>query len=698
MYDKKLKKWVSDCRTEQAKQLVNDPDQVNNPEVLFLKTSQLLLEIEIKENLVRAVADMEKLSNENYLPAVFAMGQMFEYGWGVHKDRKKALALYTKAAKEGYKPAVEIIEGIKRARKKKIITIILLSILVIGIAIAAVFIVSDMFGGAEIKVNEDTELKKVSSVDELNEEVTEFFSAYDNEDIIKNKSATNRIITKFEGKEIDLSDFKADKIISQQNNVLIIQFSDEKEAKRCLEYLRNQDNVIFAEMDIYNNKVNEVGEKYCTLSPVDYTTPTNDYISWGVADMGLDRLSEHVRENYSDEEILVAVIDTGALIHSAYADRCNEGINIVTGGAVVPAVHGTHVTGTVLDGADSDNIRVWNLDVFNGEDGASVLAVSTAVYQAIDAGADVINMSLGSAGCSYYEDLAIQDAINAGITVVIAAGNETVDATTTPCCPAHNEAAITVGAYNIDHKIADFSNYGDCVDVCAPGVAIWSLSHIQDGSFTSLNGTSMASPHIAALAALIKSINPDTSAAAVEEMICNSCRVFTNPSEYGTGRYGYGAPDATVFIEGEDTEDSVTEPGNQLYKNTDAVFPDFYEYINRRMDFDADVSDHENLFIFPNNSDKETVDMVLDYVKYITDDFDFELVDATENWVGLKYTGKGTVKNYASTFYNGSANNSVSLDFIITEIPIDDSGKTYDALIFRFSADLKPTITKEQKR
>jgi cerevisin len=99
--------------------------------------------------------------------------------------------------------------------------------------------------------------------------------------------------------------------------------------------------------------------------------------------------------------------------------------------------------------------------------------------------------------------------------VTVAAGNEGTDAGSTS--PARVEAAITVGASNIDDEVSSFSNYGSVVDVFAPGEEI--TSTWNDGDTNTISGTSMATPHVAGLVAYLISTNGDSSPSAVANLI-----------------------------------------------------------------------------------------------------------------------------------------------------------------------------------
>lgn len=147
---------------------------------------------------------------------------------------------------------------------------------------------------------------------------------------------------------------------------------------------------------------------------------------------------------------------------------------------------------------------VWVLDCDGSGSTSSVIAGLDWVTQNHIKPA-VVNMSLGGRASTAL-DTAVNNAISAGVTVVVAAGNDNRDA----CCysPARVSAAITVGATTSTNYRASFSNYGSCLDLFAPGVSITSAWYTSDTATNTISGTSMATPHVTGTAALYLGKNP----------------------------------------------------------------------------------------------------------------------------------------------------------------------------------------------
>ncbi|MEM1216938.1 MAG: S8 family serine peptidase, partial [Bacteroidota bacterium] len=210
------------------------------------------------------------------------------------------------------------------------------------------------------------------------------------------------------------------------------------------------------------------------------------------------------------------------------------------------AMHGTHVAGIVaairnndigMNGVISDNVRIMSVrTVPNGDERDK--DVANAIYYAVDNGATVINMSFGK-GQSPYKgavDAAMKYAASKDVVLVHAAGNDGKENNTENNFP-HDVYAkrglfgkknvptwIEVGAMTVNNDeglTASFSNYSaDYVDVFAPGVEIYAT--VPDDKYQNLQGTSMAAPQVAGLAALLRSYFPDLTAVQIKEIIMES--------------------------------------------------------------------------------------------------------------------------------------------------------------------------------
>lgn len=212
--------------------------------------------------------------------------------------------------------------------------------------------------------------------------------------------------------------------------------------------------------------------------------------------------------------------------------------------------HGTHVAGII--GALPNNstgiagiapgVKVLNVRVLNGEGWGSAFAIAQGITYAVDRGARIINLSLGSADASKPIELAVKYAQSKGVLLIAAAGNSF----THTGYPASYPGVIAVGATNDQDWLADFSNHDSRINVVAPGVDIMSTtptfltnSMAQNGvdSFYSvMSGTSMACPMVTAQAALLLSQNPTLKAEQLIDLIQKSAKPVGDSRIFGHGR------------------------------------------------------------------------------------------------------------------------------------------------------------------
>jgi len=230
-------------------------------------------------------------------------------------------------------------------------------------------------------------------------------------------------------------------------------------------------------------------------------------------------------DDKAGEGVDVYVIDTGIRVsHTDFGGRATFGASFGQG---VPGQdlngHGTHVAGTCVGQqlGVAKKAKVVAVKVM-GDNGAGatsdiISGISFATKAAKASGRpSVINMSIGGPA-NRALDAAAEGAVAQGVHVVVAAGNESQDANN--ASPARSPNVITVGAVTINEQLARFSNFGNKVDILAPGQDILSAGFEADNSVKNLSGTSMAAPHIAGLAAYMLALEGQKTPKALRDRL-----------------------------------------------------------------------------------------------------------------------------------------------------------------------------------
>jgi subtilisin family serine protease len=261
------------------------------------------------------------------------------------------------------------------------------------------------------------------------------------------------------------------------------------------------------------------------------------------ATWGLDRIDQRDRPlngtyvyNWTGSGVRAYIIDTGILTgHTQFGGRASNVYDVNGGNGQDCNGHGTHVAGTVGGSTYgvAKSVLLRGVKVFQCANTTSTSNIIAGVnwVTANRVLPAVANMSVGG-GASSSMDTAVNNLINSGVTVAVAAGNEAVDACTRS--PARVAAAITVGSTTSSDARSSFSNYGTCLDLFAPGSSITSAWWTSTTATNTISGTSMATPHVTGVAALYKQANSGASPATIRNAIVGNATT-NRLSGIGTG-------------------------------------------------------------------------------------------------------------------------------------------------------------------
>jgi subtilisin family serine protease len=299
-----------------------------------------------------------------------------------------------------------------------------------------------------------------------------------------------------------------------------------KDVPGTLTKLNNNENVEYAEID--------------QLVHTQAAPPNDTYFNNQYQDFQVMKVLEAWESYNPIEEVTVAIVDSGVdLKHPELRSRLIEGKNFMNEGEppVDTSGHGTHVAGLV--GAVTNNkmgiasaaekVKIMPVKVFEGKT-TYMSTVIKGIRYAADNGADIINLSLGSYSNMQALEDAIDYAVDKGALVVGAAGNDDEHAV---LYPATYPDVLAVGSVDSATLAkSTFSNYGDTVNVSAPGTTIFST---WMGGYETLDGTSMSTAIVSSISAMVKQQYPFLKGMQVKDVLENSTTPLPEVERLGTG-------------------------------------------------------------------------------------------------------------------------------------------------------------------
>ena len=343
---------------------------------------------------------------------------------------------------------------------------------------------------------------------------------------------------------------KATKAVSFLDYV-ILQFGNKQAAKDAYEALRD----VFDESRVIPDAIFKVdlpkAQNVKAIEPIDAreNPTTGPYLSWGIRNMGMDKVKAKLAKRSGKKTVKVAVIDTGINYMDEVAEtgRIKDAFDTYTflnkpqdfNG------HGTFCAGVILE-STPNNVKVVPVKVITGTGLGSTLNIVLGVIYAMYIKADVLSMSLGGINIGIpYMDPFFKEIRNNKGCIVVAAGNEKDNTNTS--YPACWKYVITVGATRSNNKVdKSYSNYGKHVDFVAPGTDVGGhFALLTVPIYAELTGTSMATPHIAAACALVKTAYPNYG----QQKVYNVLKSYAiDIGDKGRDNYsGWGRVDLTRF-------------------------------------------------------------------------------------------------------------------------------------------------------
>jgi subtilisin family serine protease len=329
--------------------------------------------------------------------------------------------------------------------------------------------------------------------------------------------------------------------------------AEKLEAKQLMDYFKKWD-VAYAEPHFFY-MTNDVpaGDDAPDTSAAAPVVPNDSLFARYQWNLPITDTTQGWSVNRGDKSVTVGIIDTGVdMNHTDLQGNIAQGYNVVDPASdpLDDVGHGTHVAGIISalvnNGVGVAGMTWYNpvmpVKVLDASGSGSTYAVAQGIIWATDHGAKVLNMSLGNYADANFLHDAIKYAYDHDVVLIAASGNDNTDR---PGFPAAYPEVFAVAATDSHNNKAPFSNYGDYIDVAAPGVSI--ASTYPHNQYAALSGTSMACPHVTALAALIRSTNPLLTNEEVMDVMRKSAKDIGPAGK--DPYFGYGLIDVVKAVQ-----------------------------------------------------------------------------------------------------------------------------------------------------
>ncbi len=427
------------------------------------------------------------------------------------------------------------------------------------------------FSGFAYAAEDDYELSREAFYEELEimmnasddyDSTIKVESTENGETVTEDKTSTNRLIVSTDSNQDLSKNYGAISKIEGYNNWHIFQYRTYEEASLAYEAFSQTDGVNFVEFD-------ELIE-FDDFEVEPANSGEYEALSWGANYIQSVTANEAILSSGMElPEVVVAVIDTGVDSTHSFFNKDESNPRVLKGNRTndnVPyEAHGTHVAGIIVDNTlPNVKIRSYNFFYYREEEvDSTIVTLATEIHSAVEDKVDVINMSLSGWSIRAKSDTVVNEISNAvenNIPVVVASGNDFTNASLV--FPANDPNVITVAAVFENGVSASFSNFGDCVDIAAPGVSINSTmpsDAYSNDNYALMEGTSMAAPFVSAAVAMMKTLYPNLTPVEIKEKLISSATV---PRGW-TGLYGKGILNFENIIK----NDRLAYPTINLSKN-----------------------------------------------------------------------------------------------------------------------------------